>query len=49
MCSDRPWVTGRCVVICDYTSLLLSVTGVLRMSGYSVFQAPIARPPKGCA
>ena len=30
---------GRRIVICDYNSLLLSVTGLLRMSGYSVFQA----------
>ena len=29
---------GR-VVICDYNALLLSVTGLLRMSGYQVFQA----------
>ena len=27
------------VVICDYNSLLQSVTGLLRMSGYAVFQA----------
>jgi CheY-like chemotaxis protein len=27
------------VVICDYNALLLSVTGLLRMSGYAVFQA----------
>jgi response regulator RpfG family c-di-GMP phosphodiesterase len=27
------------VVICDYNSLLQSVSGLLRMSGYSVFQA----------
>ena len=27
------------VVICDYNALLLSVTGLLRMSGYYVFQA----------
>ena len=27
------------VVICDYNALLLSVTGLLRMSGYCVFQA----------
>jgi hypothetical protein len=39
MSSDRPWVTGRRIVICDYNALLLSVTGVLRMSGYCVFQA----------
>jgi CheY-like chemotaxis protein len=29
---------GR-VIICDYNSLLQSVSGLLRMSGYSVFQA----------
>jgi CheY-like chemotaxis protein len=27
------------IVICDYNALLLSVTGLLRMSGYAVFQA----------
>lgn len=27
------------VVICDYNTLLQSVTGLLRMSGYEVFQA----------
>ena len=27
------------VVVCDYNALLLSVTGLLRMSGYYVFQA----------
>ena len=27
------------VIICDYNSLLQSVTGLLRMSGYCVFQA----------
>ncbi len=27
------------VVICDYNSLLQSVTGLLRMSGYCVYQA----------
>jgi response regulator RpfG family c-di-GMP phosphodiesterase len=32
-----PWALR--VVICDYNSLLQSVSGVLRMSGYSVFQA----------
>ena len=34
------------IVICDYNLLLLAVTGLLRMSGYSVFQAydaPAAR------
>jgi hypothetical protein len=30
---------GRRIVICDYNALLLSVTGLLRMSGFSVFQA----------
>jgi CheY-like chemotaxis protein len=29
---------GR-IVICDYNALLLSVTGLLRMTGYQVFQA----------
>lgn len=32
-------IEGRRIVICDYNALLLSVTGLLRMSGYSVFQA----------
>jgi CheY-like chemotaxis protein len=32
-------IDGRRIVICDYNALLLSVTGLLRMSGYSVFQA----------
>ncbi len=27
------------VIVCDYNSLLQSVTGLLRMSGYAVFQA----------
>jgi DNA-binding response OmpR family regulator len=38
--------TGPRIVICDYNLLLLAVTGLLRMSGYSVFQAydaPAAR------
>lgn len=30
---------GRRIVICDYNALLMSVTGLLRMSGYCVFQA----------
>jgi DNA-binding response OmpR family regulator len=30
---------GRRIVICDYNALLLSITGLLRMSGYCVFQA----------
>ena len=30
---------GRRIVICDYNALLQSVTGLLRMSGYRVFQA----------
>ena len=34
-----PTATGRRIVICDYNALLLSVTGLLRMSGYAVFQA----------
>ena len=33
-----PAGAGR-VIICDYSALLLSVTGLLRMSGYCVFQA----------
>jgi CheY-like chemotaxis protein len=41
MLADRPvpTVKGRRIVICDYNALLLSVTGLLRMSGYAVFQA----------
>ncbi len=35
----RPQPNGRRVVICDYNALLLSVTGLLRMAGYCVFQA----------
>ena len=38
--------SGPRIVICDYDLLLLAVTGLLRMSGYSVFQAydaPAAR------
>jgi CheY-like chemotaxis protein len=27
------------IIVCDYTSLLQSVSGVLRMAGYAVFQA----------
>ena len=34
-----PASEGRRIVICDYNALLLSVTGLLRMSGYCVFQA----------
>lgn len=34
-----PSFQGRRIVICDYNALLLSVTGLLRMSGYCVFQA----------
>lgn len=30
---------GRRIVICDYNQLLQSVTGLLRMSRYAVFQA----------
>lgn len=41
MLSHRPVpaTTGQRIVICDYNALLLSVTGLLRMSGYCVFQA----------
>jgi DNA-binding response OmpR family regulator len=35
----RAPVYGRRIVICDYNALLISVTGLLRMSGYCVFQA----------
>jgi len=34
-----PGSMGSRIVICDYNALLLSVTGLLRMSGYCVFQA----------
>jgi response regulator RpfG family c-di-GMP phosphodiesterase len=34
-----PSSQGRRIVICDYNALLLSVTGLLRMSNYCVFQA----------
>ncbi len=34
-----PSIEGCRIVICDYNALLLSVTGLLRMSGYAVFQA----------
>jgi DNA-binding response OmpR family regulator len=37
--SPPPSSEGRRIVICDYNALLLSVTGLLRMSGYCVFQA----------
>jgi DNA-binding response OmpR family regulator len=30
---------GYRIIVCDYTSLLQSVSGVLRMAGYRVFQA----------
>jgi hypothetical protein len=41
MLAQRPAPTseGRRIVICDYNALLLSVTGLLRMSRYCVFQA----------
>jgi len=41
MLTDRlvPSTKGRRIVICDYNALLLSVTGLLRMSDYAVFQA----------
>jgi len=35
----EPSSKGSRIVICDYNALLLSVTGLLRMSGYCVFQA----------
>jgi DNA-binding response OmpR family regulator len=35
----RPSSEGQRIVICDYNALLMSVTGLLRMSGYCVFQA----------
>jgi DNA-binding NtrC family response regulator len=38
-----PSTEGRRIVICDYNALLQSVTGLLRMSGYCVFQAYDAR------
>ena len=34
-----PCSKGRRIVICDYNALLQSVTGLLRMSRYCVFQA----------
>lgn len=34
-----PLRRGRRIVICDYNQLLQSVTGLLRMSGFNVFQA----------
>jgi response regulator RpfG family c-di-GMP phosphodiesterase len=37
--ANDPSSEGRRIVICDYNALLLSVTGLLRMSGYRVFQA----------
>jgi hypothetical protein len=41
MLSQRPVPSseGRRIVICDYNALLLSVTGLLRMDNYCVFQA----------
>jgi len=41
MPGQRPVLSseGRRIVICDYNALLLSVTGLLRMSRYCVFQA----------
>jgi len=34
-----PSSEGRRIVICDYNALLLSVTGLLRIGNYCVFQA----------
>jgi hypothetical protein len=41
MPSQRPVPSseGRRIVICDYNALLQSVTGLLRMSRFCVFQA----------
>jgi hypothetical protein len=41
MLAQRPAPSseGRRIVICDYNALLLSVTGLLRMNRYCVFQA----------
>ena len=36
--TQRPGPAPR-IVVCDYNQLLQSVTGLLRMSGYAVFQA----------
>ena len=35
----QPSPYGARIVICDYNALLVSVTGLLRMSNYCVFQA----------
>ena len=37
--NSAPSKEGRRIIVCDYNALLLSVTGLLRMSGYRVFQA----------
>ena len=37
--ADDASIEARRIVICDYNALLLSVTGLLRISGYRVFQA----------
>lgn len=34
-----PSTEGRRIIVCDYNALLLSVTGLLRMNGFRVFQA----------
>ena len=34
-----PLRRGRRIVVCDYNQLLQSVTGLLRMNGFNVFQA----------
>jgi len=36
---SEPSSEGRRIVVCDYNALLLSITGLLRMSRYCVFQA----------
>ena len=43
MSPSAPTSDGCRIVICDYNALLMSVTGLLRMSGYCVFQAYDAR------
>ena len=36
---SAPSTEGRRIIVCDYNALLQSITGLLRMSGYRVFQA----------
>ena len=37
--ADDASLEARRIVICDYNALVLSITGLLRISGYCVFQA----------